>query len=78
MVGQEVHTTLKVAIRDEVYMGCAEYPAATHLLLSVTWFCCWCNGATAAGVMVQLLWLVYHCWYVYCEISSGTGFYGSD
>jgi len=27
MVGQEVHTTLKVAMRDEVYIGWAEYPA---------------------------------------------------
>ena len=31
MVGQEVQTTLKVAIREDVYSGCAEYPAA------ITW-----------------------------------------
>ena len=32
MVGQDVHTTLKVAIREDVYSGCAEYPASNDLV----------------------------------------------
>ena len=30
MVGQEVHTTLKVAMREEVYSGWAENPAVSQ------------------------------------------------
>ena len=34
MVGQEVQTTLKVAMREDVYKGCAEKPdtAANRML----------------------------------------------
>ena len=58
MVGHDVQTTLKVAMREEVYRGCAENPACNSKLLEDCSRLCtfWCKAANIPTVV-----MLYHC-----------------